>query len=696
MKRYFITFSAFAIIFTMFAQEQIVKKNSNVNNIEFEKTVTQPAKAEYGFIDACDQIINPGRVLKSYYQRPEGTLIPSKIMDPERLLYTYKGNIFFGSAFTKPWKFRNFSTDAETYQWYWFSELWSEDEEAEFYFDYDVPYLKPYYRYQHPKLRAYFGAAYNEYNAKTVDPEFDGLFSSGGNMWVSRADFYINTATESNNGRSSWIFTLEGSQKIVNPAENGYFFGSSYYPVLNSRISEIMTFYEKPISPMMIKDVTYHCAHDYSPPLPLDNELRVVAYKLNKQVTVDTLGIERTRWVLNYDDDTDEITNEIIAQGSIFGSDVLFEPEAPQNCFLQFKFFETDPITGLSKETYLVVEDAFALVLYGVGQDGNDFGVVSDRDNQLEASAYFTFRRMNDGRLMRRDNGTVAEYTTAGGNTNIYLMLNAFFPFLYIEPGNEILEVPVIGGVAVSLNGEQGAKFNSEFDFFEEVALSQEEFVWYKGPDWLTITTSSVYVPVTGGEILDHLKLNITALGLNENEEGRVGIINVGTYGHEITFTIKQGVIPEYNVIFEVYGEGEEPIDDATIIFDGVELDGYSTTSIEGTFSYSVSKEDYETYYGEVLVDGDVLVTVDLTAVGIYTKATPILKLYPNPFTNEININNPALVKNVQIMNLAGQSVKGTSLKGNSISTVELTNGVYFVIIETITGEKSVHKMIKR
>jgi hypothetical protein len=69
--------------------------------------------------------------------------------------------------------------------------------------------------------------------------------------------------------------------------------------------------------------------------------------------------------------------------------------------------------------------------------------------------------------------------------------------------------------------------------------------------------------------------------------------------------------------------------------------------------------------------------------------------LYPNPFKNEINISSLEAVKSVQIMNITGQKVKEVTFDCKTISTGELSNGIYFVIIESITGNRTVHKMIK-
>jgi hypothetical protein len=91
--------------------------------------------------------------------------------------------------------------------------------------------------------------------------------------------------------------------------------------------------------------------------------------------------------------------------------------------------------------------------------------------------------------------------------------------------------------------------------------------------------------------------------------------------------------------------------------------------------------------------------TIDFTVnevIGVEINDVENIILYPNPFTNEIYINNPEMVKSVAIMDITGEKVKNVSFVGNPISTGDLSSGIYFVVIETITGEKLVYKMVNK
>ena len=70
--------------------------------------------------------------------------------------------------------------------------------------------------------------------------------------------------------------------------------------------------------------------------------------------------------------------------------------------------------------------------------------------------------------------------------------------------------------------------------------------------------------------------------------------------------------------------------------------------------------------------------------------------LYPNPFTNEIHINHPELVKTIRITDVLGSTINHIRTNPTTIWTEALTNGVYFVEIELFSGEKVIYKMVKK
>jgi hypothetical protein len=81
--------------------------------------------------------------------------------------------------------------------------------------------------------------------------------------------------------------------------------------------------------------------------------------------------------------------------------------------------------------------------------------------------------------------------------------------------------------------------------------------------------------------------------------------------------------------------------------------------------------------------------------IGIGETGQTDLQLFPNPFTNEINISDPTLVNSVKIMDMMGQIVKNTIYNGKTIDTKNLSSGVYMVVVETHSGERMIYKMVK-
>jgi len=152
-----------------------------------------------------------------------------------------------------------------------------------------------------------------------------------------------------------------------------------------------------------------------------------------------------------------------------------------------------------------------------------------------------------------------------------------------------------------------------------------------------------------------------------------------------------------YKLTFNVFDiETQIPVPDAVITFNGKELDGYEVEVEEGSYQYIVSHPDYNTCSGTQYVNKTMTINVPLGKLGIADIAVNNVVLYPNPFTNEIIISNPSVVKSVMITDITGQNVKAVTFDGKTISTKELASGIYFVILENYNGEKVSNKMIKK
>ncbi|MCL2247503.1 MAG: T9SS type A sorting domain-containing protein, partial [Lentimicrobiaceae bacterium] len=160
-------------------------------------------------------------------------------------------------------------------------------------------------------------------------------------------------------------------------------------------------------------------------------------------------------------------------------------------------------------------------------------------------------------------------------------------------------------------------------------------------------------------------------------------------------------IIPEsYTVTFTVKNaKTQEEIQNASITLNGVTQTGnYQFLHVTpGTYIYIVTAENYKNGSGSVAVFEDKTETVELEPLqSINDNVLSSVALYPNPFGNEINITNPEVVKSVEITTATGLKVKEVTFDGKTISTGSLSTGIYFITIESITGSKAVHKMVKK
>lgn len=150
----------------------------------------------------------------------------------------------------------------------------------------------------------------------------------------------------------------------------------------------------------------------------------------------------------------------------------------------------------------------------------------------------------------------------------------------------------------------------------------------------------------------------------------------------------------------------------------GDDAENQTMTQVEGTMIWTITHNldagNYEYKYfmnagwdnGEwagganrvIDVNADMIIN-DIWGIPNYTDTNVLenLSIFPNPFSNYINIDNPDVVKRVIITNIVGQVVMNKLINGNgTINTTELGNGLYLITIEAHNGERSIRKMVKQ
>ncbi len=161
-----------------------------------------------------------------------------------------------------------------------------------------------------------------------------------------------------------------------------------------------------------------------------------------------------------------------------------------------------------------------------------------------------------------------------------------------------------------------------------------------------------------------------------------------------------------YEVHFNIKDDQQNAISDAVVTFDGNihEPGDYVMLGVDnGMFPYTIEKEGYNSYSGNVLVSNDdVVVDIALTAVGtgMNSFAAESISVYPNPSEGEFQVllNGNFEKTDMFITNYQGQVIEKTvidNISGEHIFNINISEysaGIYYLRISN--GENSYIKKI--
>lgn len=185
--------------------------------------------------------------------------------------------------------------------------------------------------------------------------------------------------------------------------------------------------------------------------------------------------------------------------------------------------------------------------------------------------------------------------------------------------------------------------------------------------------------------------------------EYSVLVTKAGCTGESNKISVNVTSIPTYTITFNVQNAGQQPIANAKVSvagFSPVETNASGVAAIDaadGTYDYTITASDYVDYQDTFTVNGeDKQIEVSMLAVSAEINEVSDIKLFPNPFTNEIRISESYKVKRVVITNIAGQKVMDIHLDGaDRISTQSLSSGVYLIRIISHNDESVTFRMVK-
>jgi hypothetical protein len=72
------------------------------------------------------------------------------------------------------------------------------------------------------------------------------------------------------------------------------------------------------------------------------------------------------------------------------------------------------------------------------------------------------------------------------------------------------------------------------------------------------------------------------------------------------------------------------------------------------------------------------------------------INVYPNPFTDVLNISDIKNVKSVSVMDIAGRLIKNIESPSSTLHLGDLKQGVYLVVLNMNDGSKQTIKAIKK
>ncbi len=150
-----------------------------------------------------------------------------------------------------------------------------------------------------------------------------------------------------------------------------------------------------------------------------------------------------------------------------------------------------------------------------------------------------------------------------------------------------------------------------------------------------------------------------------------------------------------YQLVFEVFDAGGQAMEDALIIFDGVNYgEGhYVIEEIpEGEYDYRVEKAGYVPVEDTISLSSDTLVQVTLELeVSVREKPQPDIRLYPNPVRTSLFIESAHLMEEVSLFDTSGQVLYHSSPHESihELSFQGLRAGVYLLRIRDRSGTET-------
>jgi hypothetical protein len=300
---------------------------------------------------------------------------------------------------------------------------------------------------------------------------------------------------------------------------------------------------------------------------------------------------------------------------------------------------------------------------------------------------------------------------------------------------------PVLQDMTLVEEGETVSADNCDTTFvvlaqFDDEVIGVDGAVSVTGADLVSVVVDPVdptvyHITVNGDDGADvTVEIDVTAItdnSVNANEctlaAGETGIRDyyIDIYAPTAISMTPQGVLDEDDTTFDLVlelsedvfaGAGSLTVYDSTQAVVFATFDVSEVTISGSTVSVPVSLDKFTTYY--VMVDpgfvvdvvGDEFAGITEDDVWKFTTqdfATPVIepesiqfKVYPNPFSDYINIDNANKLARVVIADIAGRRVIDVMYPKQVIRTPNLVSGVYVVTLFDEDGIVKTERIVKR
>lgn len=144
--------------------------------------------------------------------------------------------------------------------------------------------------------------------------------------------------------------------------------------------------------------------------------------------------------------------------------------------------------------------------------------------------------------------------------------------------------------------------------------------------------------------------------------------------------------------VLETWNEANGPSNTSTTYsYDLTSYTGANTVfAFYATDGTVVDDLDYEFFVDNFKIESASLSTSEVA------KAKEVVKAYPNPFTDVLNISKAELVKSVSVSDVSGRLVKTIDNPSSALYLADLKQGLYFVTLNMKDGSKQMIKAIKK